>query len=149
VSVEFPEDAAELLQSYIDGSEGFLSRMGAEVVELTRDRTRLRLEYNEGVANATQRQWLHGGAIATLVDSAGGLAVRPYLDSPVRDGVATVSLNVDYLSAATDDVVADAEVLRVGGTVGFSRVEVEELNSNEGDKVAVGRGSYRLFTNEE
>jgi len=147
VSHSFPEDAAEMLQSYIDSSDGFLSRMGAEVVKLTRDRTRVRLEYSEDVANATQKGWLHGGAIATLVDSAGGLALRPYLDNPVRDGVATVSMNVDYLDAATDDVVAEAEVLRAGGTVGFSRVEV--IQEEDRDRVAAGRGAYRLFTNED
>ena len=147
MSHSFPEDAAEMLQSYIDSSDGFLSRMGAEVVKLTRDRTRVRLEYSEDVANATQKGWLHGGAIATLVDSAGGLALRPYLDNPVRDGVATVSMNVDYLDAATDDVVAEAEVLRAGGTVGFSRVEV--IQEEDRDRVAAGRGAYRLFTNED
>jgi uncharacterized protein (TIGR00369 family) len=146
VSHSFPDDAAETLQTYLDESDGFLSRMGAEVRELTRESTTLRLEYHGGVANSTERRSLHGGAIATLVDSAGGLALRPYLDDPVRDGVATISLNVDYLSAATGDVEATAEVVRAGGTVGVSRVEIEESNKDE--SVAVGRGTYRLFADE-
>ncbi|MFP4188917.1 MAG: PaaI family thioesterase [Halobacteriales archaeon] len=145
MSHDFPDDAAETLQTYLDGSDGFLSRMGAEVHELSLDSTILHLEYHRGVANSTERQALHGGAIATLVDSAGGLALRPHLDDPVRDGVATISLNVDYLSSATDDAVAHAEVVRAGGTVGVSRVEIKETKNDE--TVAVGRGTYRLFTN--
>lgn len=148
MSHDFPEDAAETIQTYLESSEGLLSTMGAEVRELTRERTTLYLEYTEGVTNATDRRSLHGGTLATLIDSAGGIALRPYLDDPVRDGVATVSMNVDYLSAATDDVEATAEVLRVGGTVGVSRVEIEETNNNE-QPVAVGRGTYRLFSNED
>lgn len=134
-----------MLQSYIDSTDGFLSNMGAEVTELTRERTCIRLEYDESVANATQKQWLHGGALATLIDSAGGIAIRPYLDDPLHDGVATVSMNVDFLSAATDDVVAEANVLRVGGTVGFSQVEVRKEDADGEENVAVGRGTYRLF----
>jgi len=148
VSATFPDDAAEMLQKYLDESEGFLSQIGAEITELTQERTALRLEYDRTVANSTERQTLHGGALATLVDSAGGLALRPHMDDPFRDGVATVSLNVDYLSAATDDVVANAEVMRVGGTVGVSRVEVIEPERNEDEQVAVGRGTYRLFGND-
>ena len=147
MSRDFPDDASEMIQTYLDESEGFLSQMGAEVRELTHDRTTLHLEYHRGVANSTERGSLHGGAIATLVDSAGGLALRPHLRNPVRDGVATISLNVDYLSSVTDDAVAHAEVVRVGGTVGVSRVEIEETKSDEA--VAVGRGTYRLFTNED
>lgn len=145
MSATFPDDAAEILQKYLDESDGFLSQMGAEITELTREKTTLRLDYRRGVANSTERRSLHGGALATLVDSAGGLALRPHLDDPFRDGVATVSLNVDYLSSATDDVVAEAEVMRVGGTVGVSRVRIEEQNSKENVEVAVGRGTYRLF----
>jgi uncharacterized protein (TIGR00369 family) len=146
VSHDFPDDAAETMQTYLDESDGFLSRMGAEVTEMSLERTTLRLDYHRGVANSTERRALHGGAIATLVDSAGGLALRPHLDDPVRDGVATISLNVDYLSSATDDAVAHAEVVRAGGTVGVSRVDIEEANSDE--SIAVGRGTYRLFNNE-
>lgn len=144
VSHDFPDDAAETLQRYLDESDGFLSQMGAEVTELTRDKTTVRLDYHRGVANSTDRRSLHGGAIATLIDSAGGLALRPYLDNPVRDGVATINLNVDYLSSVQDDAVAHAEVVRAGGTVGVSRIEI--LEEDDEKPMAVGRGTYRLFT---
>ena len=59
---------------------------------------------------------LHGGAIATLVDVAGGsCAARASGFDPLKQGVVTADLHVRYLGRPKGDVVrAEARVMRAG-----------------------------------
>lgn len=78
---------------------------------------------------------LHGGAIATLVDDAGTVAIMS-ADRNNRPGV-TTDLNVSYLrpAKAGAEVVAKAKVLKIGRTLGFVEVDI-----TSGDQlVAQGR----------
>ncbi len=56
---------------------------------------------------------VHGGILAALADTAGGMAV--YLRLPPRSRVATVEMKINYLEAvARGEVVAEAEIVRLG-----------------------------------
>jgi acyl-coenzyme A thioesterase 13 len=79
---------------------------------------------------------LHGGAIATLVDDAGTIALMT-TDAESRPGV-TTDLSVSYLSAAPlgDVVLAEARTLKAGRTLAF--VEVAIRNA-QGKLLAQGR----------
>jgi uncharacterized protein (TIGR00369 family) len=148
---EFDADAARaFIQSYID-DHGFLAFLDMQVVELEAGRMVLRVPYDEKLTNHGPGQGnVHGGIAATLIDTAGGLAVRTALDDPVQAGVATIDLNVSYLRPARGDLVAEADVVRVGSTVGVAEVTVES-DPGDGDvqEVAVGRGSFRVFGGDE
>jgi uncharacterized protein (TIGR00369 family) len=66
---------------------------------------------------------LHGGMIATLADTAAGLAVRTEL-APGRTH-ATVSLTVQYLRpGGAGRIVGRGRVLRVGRTLAHATAEV-------------------------
>ncbi len=134
-------DAAAAVQAYIESHDGFLSKIGGEITRL--DSTCCEVAVDAGFvasANTTDDIAAHGGAVATLVDSAGGLAVRPHLDDPVADTVVTVSLDLNYLDAAQGELNARGEMLRRGGSMAFSRVDVEA----GGDLVAVGNGAFKI-----
>lgn len=140
------DDAQAFIQSYVD-DHGFLSFLDLSVEDLDDGEMTLRVPYHEKLANhGAGRGNVHGGIAATLIDTAGGLAVRTALDNPVEAGVATIDLNVSYLRPARGDLVADADVVRVGSTVGVAEVSVESTD-DDGDtvEVAVGRGSFRVF----
>jgi uncharacterized protein (TIGR00369 family) len=78
----------------------------------------------------------HGGAIATLVDVAGDMAVALALGG----GVPTIDLRVDYLRpAAGDRLLATATVRKLGRTVALADVEIVDP---QGRLCAVGRGCY-------
>jgi uncharacterized protein (TIGR00369 family) len=80
-------------------------------------------------------QW-HGGALASLIDTAGDFALVLGVGAPVP----TINLRVDYLRpATTQKLKATARVRRHGRTVGV--VDIDVLDS-EGRLVAVGRGCY-------
>jgi len=56
---------------------------------------------------------VHGGILAALADTAGGMAV--YLRLPPGSRVATVEMKINYLEAvARGEVVADAQLVRLG-----------------------------------
>ncbi|AHG03974.1 esterase [Halobacterium sp. DL1] len=140
------DDAQAFIQSYVD-DHGFLSFLDLQVEDVESGEMTLRIPYHEKLANhGAGRGNVHGGIAATIIDTAGGLAVRTSLDNPVEAGVATIDLNVSYLRPARGDLVAEAEVVRVGSTVGVAEVEVTAEDDDGDEKeVAVGRGSFRVF----
>jgi uncharacterized protein (TIGR00369 family) len=85
-------------------------------------------------------EW-HGGVIASLIDLAGHAAVA------VRIGrmAPTIDLRIDYLSAASGDLVATARLLRAGRSVARADVEIRDARDR---LVAVGRGVFSTATKE-
>jgi uncharacterized protein (TIGR00369 family) len=68
---------------------------------------------------------VHGGMLATLADTAMGLAMRTVLE-PGRRHV-TVQLGVEYLSAGTQGrIVATGRTLKVGRQLGFAEADVRD-----------------------
>ena len=78
---------------------------------------------------------LHGGAIATLVDIMGTLALLGRDSS--RPGV-SVDINVTYLSAGRegDRVTCVGRVNKIGRTLGFTEVRI---SGGDGKVIALGR----------
>ncbi|KYH27862.1 hypothetical protein HAPAU_05370 [Halalkalicoccus paucihalophilus] len=147
---QFPVDDGSFLQDYIDDHHDFLSWLGTRVDSLERGRIVMTIPYDEKLTNTHPggnegHSEIHGGVAATLVDTAGGLALRTTLDEPLDGGVATINLNVNYLERATADLTATAEVVRSGGSVGVSEIRVESETSEGTRPVATGQGAYRLF----
>jgi acyl-coenzyme A thioesterase 13 len=107
---------------------------GLALIDAGGGRARMHLPVGEAVANIAGT--LHGGAIATLVDNAGTVAIIS-ADERSRPGV-TTDLNVSYFAAASDGsaVIAEATVLKVGRTLAFVSVDVRR----EADGVLVAQG---------
>lgn len=151
---EFGPEARELLQSHVD-EHGFLSWLGVQVESLEEGRLVMRIPFDERLTNPTTPggeggKTVHGGVAATLIDTAGGIAIRSSLDEPLSTGVATIDLNVSYLRPATSDLIATADVVRVGHTVGVASVSVESTTDDDARaEVAVGRGSFRVFRGDD
>ena len=85
---------------------------------------------------------IHGGVISALIDKAGTGAAWSYSDiGPAARG-ATVGLTVNYLQGANQcDLVADARVVRRGGSITVVDVDVK---SADGDLIAKGLVTYKL-----
>ena len=112
----------QVMEQFVPNSP-LAGKLGIELVALGDERAELRLPFHP--ANATMGDVVHGGAIATLVDTAGMAA--SWTDEVVPDalGGATVTLNVDYLAAAVGtDLTAVAIVSRRGRRLCFVGVEV-------------------------
>lgn len=117
------------------GAVGFdRALVGARLVAVGGGRALVRLEVTPPVENPLGT--LHGGAIATLVDDVGTVAIMS-ADAEGRPGV-TTDLSVSYMAAAPSGstVLVEAQALKTGRTLAF--VEVE-LRTAEGKLVAHGR----------
>jgi uncharacterized protein (TIGR00369 family) len=144
--VEVPEWAEEVIEHFLEHEHGFLSFLNMGLEAFTAEQTVLTVPFDGKLTNPTEPPSMHGGVAATLIDTVGGLALRPHLEDPVDGSMATINLDVNYLQPATDDLVATAEPIRVGGTVGVAEVTVESETPGDGvEPVAVGQGAYRLF----
>ncbi|QSX00979.1 PaaI family thioesterase [Haloterrigena alkaliphila] len=142
----------EMLQHFIDEHQEFLSWIGTRVDDVGRGTMTLSIPYDEKLSNTRpdagpdERGDIHGGIAATLIDTAGGLALRTEMEEAFDVQIATINLNVNYLRPATGDLSATADVIRVGGSVGVSEITVESTTPDgETKAVATGQGAYRIF----
>jgi len=115
-----------LAMEFVEGGEGF---------------ARIRMRYQD--ENSTVGKALHGGAIASLIDTAGAMAAwtTAQIATPKYFG-STVGVNVNYLSGAIgEDVFAEGRVLKRGKEIIYADVRV----TNEAGKLlAQGTVVYRI-----
>ena len=146
------DDHESMLQHFLEENQEFLSWLGTSVDNVGEGTMTMSIPYDEKLTNtrpnaaADERADLHGGVAATLIDTVGGIVLRTAMDDPFGTRIATINLNVNYLRPATADLVATADVVRVGGSVGVSEILVESTAPDgETKPVAIGQGAYRVF----
>jgi uncharacterized protein (TIGR00369 family) len=119
--------------------EPFFALLGFAIDEVQPDFCRMRLPFRPALR--TGGEMVHGGAIASLIDSAGVVAVWSNVPPEITRG-ATASMTVHYLAAAEGvDLVAEARIVRRGRSVVF--VDVIVL-APDGEAVAKGTLVYKL-----
>lgn len=136
-----------LFQSAVD-RHGYLSWLDLRVESVDDGYVEMRVPHDDKLVNPFPEGYerVHGGIAATLVDTASGFALRTTFDDPSDARLTTTDLDVSYLRPASDDLVAGADVVRAGGSMGVVDVRVESRKPDgEWTEVAVGRASYRLF----
>ena len=119
-----------------------LDRNGFEVLRIDSDSVECRLTVTPALCNNFGT--LHGGAIATLVDVVGTLALLGV--DPLRPGV-SVEMNQSFCAAATQGQKLNlvGRVLRTGKTLGFTETEIRIADGKHaGRLVATGRHTKYL-----
>jgi uncharacterized protein (TIGR00369 family) len=82
------------------------------------------LRFEASPAHANLHGTVHGGVIATLADTAAGLAVRSAMSDP-GGAHASVHLDVQYLAPATSGTLhATGRVVKLGGRLAFTEATV-------------------------
>ena len=116
--------------------QGFQHHVGAQVDEAEGGRAVVTLDAGENHAN--RHGTVHGGAVATLVDTAMGAAVFSKFDG--EQAPVTIEMKVTYLEPASiGRLTATAEVRRAGKRITI--VETEVLGE-DGVMVAHGIGTF-------
>ncbi|EKS36783.1 MAG: hypothetical protein ACJAVZ_002215 [Afipia broomeae] len=84
----------------------------------------------------------HGGVITALADQAAGAATTTALPEG-KIGV-TVEIKINFLSPADgDELIARAEVLQAGGTIGVAKVEIFTKDAKSERRCAFGTATMR------
>jgi acyl-coenzyme A thioesterase 13 len=122
------------------GTVGFdLALSGVRLVDLGEGTAAAEIVVEEGVQNWVGT--LHGGAIATLVDDVGTVAIMAG-DRDGRAGV-TTDLNVSYFNAAPSGstVRIEGRAIKCGRTLAFVEVDLYVVGDQgeRGKHVAQGR----------
>jgi uncharacterized protein (TIGR00369 family) len=130
---------AELVEAFIPHSP-FVGHVGLRLTALEQDRAEMILPFTDELA--TVGDVVHGGAIATLIDTAGMAAAWADRADPGERGGSTVGMSVDYVSAAHgEDLTARASVIRRGQSLCFCEVDV---TGEAGQIVAKGLVTHRF-----
>jgi uncharacterized protein (TIGR00369 family) len=119
----------------------FTKHLGMEFVEGDEGYAKVRLVYSD--ENSTTGRALHGGAIASLIDTTGAMAAwtTSQIATPKYFG-STVGVNVNYLSGAIgEDIFAEGRVLKRGKEIIYSDVRVTNA---AGKLLAQGTVTYRI-----
>lgn len=115
----------------------FSSWLGVQVLEADAGRAVLHLPLKAELAN--RRNTIHGGAIATLVDSAMAVATRSVEVGLETRG--TVDLNIHFVSPGQGSLTAIATVTHAGGSIAFCQCEVRDTTQK---LVATAMSSFKL-----
>jgi len=133
-----PEHAARWAEFPGTDAVYFPRVVGIELEEVRRDYARMRLPYRPELRQPGGI--VHGGAIATLIDTV----VVPAIASAYTElrPLLTISLSTHFLAAlAEEDAVAEGWVERRGRSVVFCRVEVR---SARGELSATASVVYKV-----
>jgi uncharacterized protein (TIGR00369 family) len=118
----------------------FVGHLGLRLAELRPDFAVLVLPFAPEVV--TIASVVHGGAIASLIDTAATVAAWSGVEPPVTFRGATVGMTVSYLAPAeSTDLHASARVLRRGRSIVYLDVDVL---SSSGQLVAKGLVTYKI-----
>ena len=118
----------------------FPSVVGLELEEVRSGYGRMRLPYRPELQQPAGV--VHGGAIATLIDTVVVPAVGSVYEE--RPKMLTISMNIRYLGAlVAEDAVAEGWVEQRGRSIVFCRAEVR---SGSGTMVADGTLVYKVST---
>lgn len=110
------------------GRTFFPSFIGIELEEIRADYCRLRLAYRPELNQPAGA--VHGGALATLVDTVVVPAVGAVYET--RPVMLTISMNLHYLAAVHEqDAVAEGWVEKRGRSTVFCRAEVRGATDGE------------------
>lgn len=134
-----PLSRAEIIRQFLPTSP-YVGHLGIQLTEMQPDMATLTLPFTDALI--TIGKTVHGGAIASLIDTAAMVAA--WSDETVTDNIrgSTVSLTVNYLAAAqSEDLKATARVLRRGRSLVYLDVEVYGVSGNI---VAKGLATYKL-----
>ena len=111
-----------------DNDVNYAMHLGMVVEEIRQDYARMRLPWRAEMLQPAGI--MHGGAIASLIDSVVVPVVGWVNDGLQRGQLLTISMNVNYVGSIKDeDAIAEGFVERRGRSIVFCRVEVRGAQS--------------------
>ena len=130
---------AEFIRQFLPTSP-YVGHLAIQLIDMQPGVATLRLPFADSLV--TIGTTIHGGAIASLIDTAAMVAA--WSDDSVTENLrgTTVSLTVTYLAPAEhEDIQATARVLQRGRNMVFLDVEVQSIS---GKSIARGLVTYKL-----
>ncbi|MGI9057899.1 MAG: PaaI family thioesterase [Ktedonobacteraceae bacterium] len=136
---ERPLSGADFIRQFFPSSP-YVAHLGMQLTDIQLGMATIMLPFADPLI--TIGTIVHGGAIASLIDTAAMVAAWSGAEVPTKARGTTVNLSIAYLAAAEkEDLQAIARVLRRGRSLVYLDVEVR---SASGNAVARGLVTYKL-----
>jgi uncharacterized protein (TIGR00369 family) len=134
-----PQSGADIIRQFLPTSP-YVGHLGIQLTDIRPDVATLTLPFADPLV--TIGTTVHGGAIASLIDTAAMVAAWSGAAVPNTLRGTTVSLTVAYLAPAqSQELRATARVLRRGRSLVYLDVEVQTVS---GIAVAKGLVTYKM-----
>jgi len=141
------EDPVDQLQRHAE-EHPFVADLGMAVESYEDGVLRMSVPHKDKFANPGMEGTLHGGVVMSILDTAMGFTMMAAVaDDPTVDGGPTINLNVNFLEAATSDMEAVGEVVRIGSSTGV--VEGTLRDRATGEAIATAQGVWRVYKEQE
>lgn len=116
----------------------FVEMLGVEIVQQSADEVETRMPALAVTQN--RKGDVHGGAIATLLDTSMGVAARADMDE--RAASSTLSLTVSYLNPGRGELRCTARCTKRGRSIRFLEAKVHD---RDGVVVATAVATFKVF----
>ena len=119
--------------------------LGLKIIEIESGYAYIQIPFKEEfIGDFIQKRW-HGGILASIADTAGGVVGATVLNS-IQDKLNTIDMRIDYLHGATiGDIFAKAKIVKNGKTI--IKVDIELFQNDRKDPVAIARCVYSVLRN--
>jgi uncharacterized protein (TIGR00369 family) len=134
-----PLSGEDIMRQFLPTSP-YVAHLGIRLVSIQPGEAVLALPFAPEIV--TIGTTVHGGALASLIDTAAMVAA--WSDAPVPDKIrgSTVNLTITYLAPANhEDLQATAHVLRRGKSLVYIDIDVQGASSGA---VAKGLATYKI-----
>ena len=116
--------------------------LGMKIVELEKGYAKAYVPFRDEVVGDVRRKRWHGGIMATVMDSLGGVIGATHLTTPA-DKLATIDFRIDYLKGAeAHPLIVEAGITRMGKRILVTWMKA--WNEDETVLLAEGRGVYNF-----
>ena len=137
-----PETKEQIFKDVIENWIPIHKTYGVKLLEASDGYVKLLFPFQEGVIGDPRVRRLHGGYIATAIDSSGGAAAMTQMKS-TDDDVATADMRVDYLRPGkAQDMIAVGKIIHSTGRTIFTEMTVYQDNPEK--PIAIGRGVFTI-----
>src|SRR6266700_589266 len=134
-----PLSGGDIIRQFLPTSP-YVGHLGMHITDMQPGMATLTLPFTNALV--TIGKVVHGGAIASLIDTTAMVAAWSDAEIPAKVRGSTVSLTVTYLATAEqEDLTATSRVLRRGHSLVYLDVEVQGTTQQ---MVAKGLVTYKL-----
>ena len=135
------ENNLEFLKHTIEESIPIHKFLGLKLLKLEKGFVRVSVPFRDEVVGDVRRKRWHGGIIATVMDSVGGITGWTHFTT-MEDKLATIDLRIDYLKGAEpSEIIVEGKIVRLG-----NRIMVTKMKAFQNKElIAEGKGVYNFI----
>jgi len=138
----YSEEQMAFLRRIMEEFIAFNAYLGVKLTEIRPGYAEMRIPFRDEFIGNPLRRAIHGGLVATLIDTVGGAAAMTTLNSH-EDSLSTIDMRVDFLRPGRPmDLIGQGHIVRSGNRIIVTKISV--LHPDSPDPIAEGTAVYNV-----